>query len=457
MDISIAEPFGHVRRLWIYAALMLGSFVTPSPAQDYSLTAERRILEAAVSGNQQRADFSHERDDKARTVRSSVIENLLLTGRYKHQKLSRLGFWVKNAIFEGALDLGSVTVPVTIHWQNCIFRDKATFSSAHFSTLLDLSGSSFTDVVFNSTVVDDSLILNNVTVTGIAEFYHLGVKRELFARASKFQSAQFGQANVEGQMLFGEGDQRPAASFEDSLSLRDVKTRQLDLQNVVVKCALDLSHANVQTVVNLSVLGPCPAQEKCLPENVQVEGLSYGDLEPGAPGNLRDLISHAGHFSARSYTQLEEYYRTHGEPAEADKTFIDMRQKERNLMWDHWKESPWEVLRLAPWLWSWSLYILVGYGRYPQNALYFSLLFVMLGTWVFWSEDCLEPRKKDEKAPSYHPLLYSFDLLTPFINLQLADYWSPKKDWRQIYAHLHRIIGWILVPIGIAAITGIIK
>jgi hypothetical protein len=68
-------------------------------------------------------------------------------------------------------------------------------------------------------------------------------------------------------------------------------------------------------------------------------------------------------------------------------------------------------------------------------------------------------RRKGDTSQTYNPFWYSFDLLTPFIDLHLADSWMPRQDWHfgRIYAHVHRIVGWILVPIGIAAITGIIK
>ena len=106
-----------------------------------------------------------------------------------------------------------------------------------------------------------------------------------------------------------------------------------------------------------------------------------------------------------------------------------------------------------------ELLILVGYGRRPENALYASGVVVLIGSLVFWDRRNLVPRDAKHSSHDYSPFWFSFDLLTPFIDLHQADTWVPRQGWwfGRNYAHLQRILGWILVPIGIAAITGIIK
>jgi hypothetical protein len=161
---------------------------------------------------------------------------------------------------------------------------------------------------------------------------------------------------------------------------------------------------------------------------------------------LLDLIGQAP-YSAESYTRLEDYYRAHAEPGLADNVFFQMKKRER--------ERPPFFRRL----WSWGLYLLVGYGRRPQYALAFSIIVILFGSLVFRDRRSVVPRKPEDLSQAYNPLWYSFDLLTPFIDLHQADAWMPRQDWRFgcNYAHLHRIIGRILVPIGLAAISGIMK
>jgi hypothetical protein len=448
---------------------------------------ENKVLAAAVSGEP--ADFTN-MPDMARTIRSWVIENLL-TGVYKDRKLNRNGFTIQNAIFDGPLNLGSVDVPVTIRWENCTFKDKVIFSSAHFSAPVFLDRSTFKDLMFNSTRVDDLLDINGITVTGDAQFYHLRVAGDLFGRGDKFtdekSTIQFSQADVKGMMYFSpytvdgvkyglstfEGSlslpeaksptsnlphvemKYGSSTFAGSLSLEDVKALGLDLSGVRIKNTLNLSHADVQTVLNLSVACFDQSQPSCLPDNVELEGLTYEDLDSGARDRLLALINHTEHFSARSYTQLEEYYRTHGDLKKADDVFFDMKRRERRLLKSAFHKSAHQLL---PLLWSYLLLGLVHYGRNPEWALGYSFGVIIIGSFIFRRQDMV-PQKKDEAPKTYSSFWYSFDLLVPAINLQQADHWMPRQDWHagRTYVHVHRILGWILVPIGIAAITGIIK
>jgi hypothetical protein len=62
---------------------------------------------------------------------------------------------------------------------------------------------------------------------------------------------------------------------------------------------------------------------------------------------------------------------------------------------------------------------------------------------------------KAEKT--YGGFWYSFHLLIPIVGLGLVDAWVPKGRARQRYARFHKITGNLLLPIGLAAWTGIIK
>jgi hypothetical protein len=98
-------------------------------------------------------------------------------------------------------------------------------------------------------------------------------------------------------------------------------------------------------------------------------------------------------------------------------------------------------------------------GRAPGRVPYVALGFVILGTVIFWRRRDVEPRNPDDKKQHYHPFWYSLDLLVPAIDLEAAKTWMPRRDstFRYHYAHVQRIAGWILIPIGLAAVTGITR
>ena len=444
-----------------------------------SRTPEQQVLDAAFAGTD-KADSSTIADLENRKIRSSFLEDLL-TDTDKKKKLNRRGFTIKNAIFDEPLNLSGVDVPVAVLLVHCTFNKEVKFSSAHFHFLLDLTESEFTDAKamlnFNGLMVDDLFNINKIKAAGDAQFFRMKIGGDLFASEATFSnpnsSIQFGETRVKGKMFLGpnkiDGQEYGPSEFDGALSLADVKTLGLKLSCVIVKGDLDLGHATIQTV--LGVPGQCPetmsaasAQRRSLPNSVILEGLTYKDLEGGVGPGLLGLIDRSKDYSERSYTQLESYYRTHADPDAADEVFLHMKDRERKQLFcqithPKRKRSLFNPFSWLPWLWSWVLRILVGYGRRPEYALYYSFGVVIIGAFIFRHRTCVVPRRPDDQPQNYNPFWYSFDLLTPFIDLHQADTWMPRQDWRfgRNYAHLHRILGWILVPIGIAAITGIIK
>lgn len=106
------------------------------------------------------------------------------------------------------------------------------------------------------------------------------------------------------------------------------------------------------------------------------------------------------------------------------------------------------------------LYLLVGYGREPQRAFYWSALVVVFG-WlvVFRRREDVDPRDIKDRDKPYDAFWYSLDLFLPIATLEAADIWIPRQSSkvRRYYASVHSVLGWILIPIGLAAITGLVS
>jgi hypothetical protein len=122
----------------------------------------------------------------------------------------------------------------------------------------------------------------------------------------------------------------------------------------------------------------------------------------------------------------------------------------------------------------------VGYGRRPELAFIWSAAFILVGSFVFLKEkNMIQVEKSGEqsleyrkplvrsrltarriiKKDYYNPFWYSLDLFLPFVDLKMADKWTPKPERRfaRHYMRFQTIAGWILIPIAILSITGIIK
>jgi hypothetical protein len=111
------------------------------------------------------------------------------------------------------------------------------------------------------------------------------------------------------------------------------------------------------------------------------------------------------------------------------------------------------------WAGSFSLRWLIGYGRIPALALGWSAAFILLGWFVFRKADNMEPKAPEAANHKYNALLYSLDVFAPIVDLKADSVWAPKSDKRCIWIYfvIHRLAGFLLVPIGIAAVTGIVK
>jgi hypothetical protein len=181
-------------------------------------------------------------------------------------------------------------------------------------------------------------------------------------------------------------------------------------------------------------------------EHTYIDRLSYGSIVPFR--EALELISTA-EYSASNYSHLESYLRKEGQLEEAKKVGEAWASSQRGLMkW--YSFSYW---------WSLFLWLFVDNGFSPERALFIGVIIVCFGTVVFWKKDNMTEKDPSKPAPYYHSFLYSLDLFVPAISLGMAEYWIPKNtDWRRsAWLYTHRILGWIIVPIGLLALAGMVK
>jgi hypothetical protein len=104
------------------------------------------------------------------------------------------------------------------------------------------------------------------------------------------------------------------------------------------------------------------------------------------------------------------------------------------------------------------LYLLVGYGRRPWEAGIFCAFLIALGC-VLFSPKKMELQKPEHTPRVYSRFWYSLALFVPFVDLQGDKIWKPKANqtFLRNYMRVHILLGWILVPLVLAAVTGLIK
>jgi hypothetical protein len=172
-------------------------------------------------------------------------------------------------------------------------------------------------------------------------------------------------------------------------------------------------------------------------------------------------------FSRDPYLQLERYYQKIGDDQEARAIYYAGRCAQRaaakrantNVQWS-WPK------RMNEGLLQW----LTGYGVKTWRLMIWIALVIAVGVGVFWSDQALArkplataPAAQADLTPPHGPqkllqrFQYSLELFIPVIKLGVAERWQPTPLWRDIYAFVHQLLGWLLVPLFVASISGIVR
>ena len=68
-----------------------------------------------------------------------------------------------------------------------------------------------------------------------------------------------------------------------------------------------------------------------------------------------------------------------------------------------------------------------------------------------------KPQKLEDTRRVHNRFWYSFGLFLPVVDLQADTVWKPKADqtFLRNCARMHALLGWILIPIVLAALKGL--
>src|SRR5215211_641500 len=224
-------------------------------------------------------------------------------------------------------------------------------------------------------------------------------------------------------------------------------------------------------------------------ENVVKSVTNLGYLYTPTKGVATELTTkqRPDQFSRDPYLQLEKYYTSIGDENEAKKTYFAGRCAVRENAKDKGGRTQWPGLTL--WWSDWWLKWLTGYGVQTARLLIPIITVFVLGLMVFLPSDALEvakanapavsskssekraysgnlatltPTNKEkslegEKPELFDRVAYDLDLLLPGLNLGSTEKWDPQGHWREIYIVFHSMIGWLLIPLMVASLAGVIK
>jgi len=259
----------------------------------------------------------------------------------------------------------------------------------------------------------------------------------------KIRDLDASNLRVDGQISLEE------VAIQSFMDFRNSRLAALNLKNIMLPMA----------ALNLKNIELYSQEEK--PRPLNLEGMKFQNMQvlpvPDPEGKTEDSrqltyhnLKHMVDLSASTLFNLELLYESLGNRTYqqyADEMFFKRKRFEL-------RDEDFLVQTLHG---GW--FLLAGYGRRPLFTFCWMMFFCIIGCFVFRRRQWMELQEPGKSSHRYNCAWYSFDLFLPFIDLQAASIWMPKDErkWSKFYMRMHRILGWALLPIFLATLTGITK
>ena len=459
--------------VFVLGAVLLCGAAPVRPSAGQPTPAEKYVLDQIAGGKVANLEQAFP-DDAGRRLRGIFLEELL-TGLRKDCVIHRNGVQIEGAIVGEPLDLRNAEIPYDTHLARCRFNGGVNLSKCIFENGFSIAGSSFAEAVNGVAMkVGRDASLREAVFRGPVDFTQVEILGTLMADGASFLNrdapVEFGGLKAAGNVFFTNSIFAGPAHFQyghiaDNFRMdgsRFTNTSALaNFEAIKVGGVASFSGASFAGYVSLKDahfhtlhLTDVDWPTHSYGEWLWLNGMNFqrvvAGTEKDSSRNLLVLVDRAAHRTAYSsdiYSGPAEFYRREGYAGQANQFFIAQKRRERE-----------EVLQGAQWCWSLFLDLFVGYGRSPERALCWSGAIILFGMWVF-RPHLMEARTTNLKTDHYSPFWYSMDMFLPLIKLQDAEMWKPRDDARfaRFWSRLHTMLGWALIPIAVAAWTGMLE
>jgi hypothetical protein len=370
-----------------------------------------------------------------------------------------LGLYAMKAEFRNktsAADFSGVKTTEDVSIADTSFEGGAIFIGARIGYDLSAHRAHFnnkeTEASFNGTSVSHSAYFQNATFAGPVDFTGFSAGSSLVASDAEFgspdQIVSFNTMTIGTHAFFRGTTFQSEVDFAYSTVGRTADFRGAHFNHPAQQVSFfNLKSDEVDFGCN-DRLG-CAHFEGPL----RLDRMSYQHIYAESWPDLLNRANSSVYYPD-TYTSIEALFRREGNMEEANKIYMEGRKRERVGQF-----------RKHPLWYTWNVIqdYGAGYGRKLQRALYWSVLFLIFGVVVFWRESGMDLQKGFDDRPCsgrrYHATWYSLALFLPIISLEDAKVWTPKphRGFARFYMRVHMIFGYLLIPIGLAAWTGIIK
>jgi hypothetical protein len=262
----------------------------------------------------------------------------------------------------------------------------------------------------------------------------------------------------------------PGSSFIDASFIQARFGADAHFDSTLFSGVLDLREANFATVYLPNHLDS-RTESDLLPVKMGLVGCRYEHVVLKHPENMllnRNMLRLLGGYDRQPFSQLEEALRRAGDDRSADTVYLAGRRAEGRT------KLP--VSRVLDWTYG----KLVNYGVRPWRLVVLALLFILFGWWFFSHPGTVELKDKDARTETPYQINWEEALNVGVayflpVSLPINDHLVPNSQIVDValsipgkdesltvqirpitIASVLQITGWILVPIGVAAMTGVL-
>jgi hypothetical protein len=349
-----------------------------------------------------------------------------------------------NAIFDDSFD-DDIVGPVS-------FMSKADFDDAHFQQQLFFTKALFHDTAdFSNSEVEAVALFSDVEFKADAKFTTGHFKNQAnFERTKFLENVDFRDLRIDGTALFNE------AEFHKDSTFKGARFKSLHFKNTVFTSA--------------GVTGRFILRRRT-PGNADLRGLNYEQIEC----DIDKLLNCFGPYDRQPYALLEKSIRSTGQDREADDIYYEARTQDGLQLWERvFKQREYKDLPRA--ISNEFQKKVFRFGIRPYRLIVYCGIVLSLGFFIFWNEGSVMRKDKRDRGErddatlslqAGEALNVSLRQFVPILELPIAGDYVP-SDRRAPsplgslglsfagYATIHRLFGFLLIPLGLASLTGMI-
>lgn len=349
------------------------------------------------------------------------------------------------AIFKGKAVFEATQIGGTANFNNAIFEREVRFNSARIEGNTFFTPATFKgNAVFEAAQIEGTANFTNATFEQEASFNSARIAGNALFRPTTFKgSADFIAAQIDG-----------AAEFTNAVFEQEAK---FDLARIGMQIALWSTVFEKELSLASATAGTIALNEFTTFSGIDLRGCTYGSIKP--IDQWEKLITNLDPYDRQPFTQLEQTVRSAGREGLANDIYYKGRvERSRKLQ------------RFGSELIDFSLRWLVGYGVRRGRLLVAVCLILLFGMFVFEIDGAVVTETATSKlAAKMVPLnwgqafLFSVKHFLP-VGIPFGDGLVPSTEgiWItgipfDVFATFMTVIGWVLVPVAVAALTGALK